>query len=141
LATDSANAVKTQIVFNDDNIQLAGATSVGANLWAVIDATGITTLGPDCNTPCDAVFDKDSFQVPSIEDHADYMWSNMHLAAVGPTSSDQPFNLTEKTAGMLHELEVAHIYIAEQNEVIKGMGANIETLTARLVQLEEQLQD
>jgi hypothetical protein len=132
LATNAAEEVKTQIVFNDNSIQLAGATSTGANLWATIDANGITTLGPDCTTPCDAVFDPEVFTVPPIEERAAYMWENMHLPAVGPTGPDQPFNLTEKTAAMLHELEIAHIYIAQQNEVIKDMQARLEAVESQL---------
>ena len=107
----------SQIVFGDGQVQIAGTTNVGADLWATISATGITTQGPSCNPgPCDRTFDPDYFDVPSIEEHAASMWENRYLWGVGPTSPDQPYNVTEKTAGILHELEVAHIYIEQLND-------------------------
>ncbi|WP_417490563.1 hypothetical protein [Maricaulis sp.] len=112
----------TQIIFNDTDIRFGGTNDI----WATIDETGLTTVGPTCNPgPCDRTYDPDYFQVASIEDHAASMWENRYLEAVGPTSPDQPFNVTEKVGGMLHELEVAHIYI--------------EQLNSRLVALEQQV--
>ncbi|WP_417493259.1 hypothetical protein [Maricaulis sp.] len=114
----------TQMIFNDTDIRFTGPNDV----WATIDATGLTTVGPTCNPgPCDRTYDPEYFQVASIEDHAASMWENRYLDAVGPTSPDQPFNVTEKVGGILHELEVAHIYI--------------EQLNTRLVALEQQVAD
>ena len=56
------------------------------------------------------------------------MWENMHLPAVGPTAPDLPFNVTEKTAGMLHELEVAHIYIEQLDARVRELEALVEEL-------------
>lgn len=67
----------------------------------------------DVGTPCDAVFQPDKFTVPSIEEHAEFMWKNSYLKAVGPTKAGEPINLTKKTTTILHELEIAHIYIEE----------------------------
>jgi hypothetical protein len=44
------------------------------------------------------------------------MWKNSFLPAVGPTVEGAPFNLTEKTGGILNELEKAHIYIEQLHE-------------------------
>lgn len=43
------------------------------------------------------------------------MWVHRHLPAVGPTAEGEPFNVTEKSGGMLNELEKAHIYIELQH--------------------------
>lgn len=121
---NSSGSVETQMVFGNNEIQLAGPTNSGANLWLRVNASGIFTKGPSCNPgPCDGTFDPAQFDVPSIEEHAAYMWDNKHLWGVGATTSDQPYNLTEKTAGMLHELEVAHIYIEQLNRRIDALEA------------------
>lgn len=91
----------------------------------------LTTSGVTCtSTPCDGTF-QDDFEVPSIEEHAEFMWENSYLKAVGSTRADQPFNMTEKTIGMLHELEVAHIYIEQLHKQLKQMSARVEALEAR----------
>ncbi|MEX0347714.1 MAG: hypothetical protein AB3N20_22525 [Rhizobiaceae bacterium] len=139
MVSDSANrrflarngddsATMSQIIFGDNEIKLAGATDSGANLYATINASGILTQGPTCSgAPCDGVFDPAVYTVESIEDHAEYMWKNKHLWAVGPTSPDKPFNLTEKTAGILHELEKAHIYIEQLHHRIAKLEAQSGT--------------
>ncbi|MFT5760779.1 MAG: hypothetical protein ACI9LM_005566, partial [Alteromonadaceae bacterium] len=97
----------------------------------------LTTSGAAClSTPCDGVFKSDEFQVESIEEHADYMWKNAHLVGVGPTGKNEPFNLTEKTVGILHELEKAHIYIEQLNKKIVSREEAIENLNKRLEKLE-----
>ena len=123
LARNGANtATMSQIVFGDNEVKIAGATDTGANLYATINASGILTQGPTCSgAPCDGVFDPSIYKVESIEDHAEYMWENKHLWGVGPTSSAQMFNVTEKTAGILHELEKAHIYIEQLHNRIQKL--------------------
>ena len=114
---NTASAIETQIILGNTSIQLAGPSGAGVDLWATIDTNGITTKGPTCNPgPCDRTFDSSYFTAPSIQDHADFMWDNSYLWGVGPTNPDMPYNVTEKTAGMLHELEVAHIYIDQLNQ-------------------------
>jgi len=72
----------------------------------------ITTAGSTCGGGCDLVFDKE-IGIESIDEHAALMWANSYLPAVGPTVENAPFNLSEKTGGMLNELEKAHIYIEQ----------------------------
>ena len=130
LARNGANtATMSQIVFGDNEVRIAGATDTGANLYATINASGILTQGPTCSgAPCDGVFDPSIYKVESIEDHAEYMWENKHLWGVGPTSSAQMFNVTEKTAGILHELEKAHVYIEQLNDEKKVMRSEVNQL-------------
>ncbi|WP_321335728.1 hypothetical protein [Breoghania sp.] len=127
VALDGSGSTKTQIELGNTAILLAGPTVTGADLWAKIDANGIVTQGPTCNPgPCDGVFDQDLYEVETIEEHADYMWKNKHLWGVGPTAPDQPFNVTEKTAGVIHELEKAHIYIEQLNKRISALELELD---------------
>ena len=82
-----------------------------------LDASGnmvlageITTAG-SCSVGCDRVFAPD-YPLPRIEAHAAAMWANGYLPNVGPTPEEGPTNLSRKMAGILNELEHAHIYIA-----------------------------
>ena len=111
-----------------------------------IDGT-LTTGGPTCDVGCDFVFDP-SYDLESIEEHAAQMWANSHLPAVGPTQKGTPFNLTEKTGGMLNELEKAHIFIEQLNERLNKKGEALEELRtqnellrARLAAVEAALQE
>ena len=99
----------------------------------VVLSGDLTTTGAVCGAGCDRVFDAD-YPLPSISEQAAMMYSNRHLPNVGPTDEDGPFNVTQKVAGMLNELEKAHIYIAE-------LHGDIDTLSARLEALEAQNAD
>ena len=90
----------------------------------------LTTAG-SCSIGCDAVFDAD-YDLPSIESHAEFMFENGHLFGVGPTDEDGPFNITEKVGGMLGELEIAHIYIAQLHERLAQSEADIAELRAEV---------
>lgn len=88
----------------------------------------ITTGGGGACTvadPCDAVFDPEAYQVPSIEDHAAEMWANKHLPAVGPTGPNIAVNVSEKMLRMLNELETAHIYIEQLNSRISELETRL----------------
>ena len=61
-------------------------------------------------------------------------------APVGPTPDNaKTINITQKTGGILHELEVAHIYIEQLNDSIKNKDAAIFDLTERLERVEALL--
>lgn len=121
---DAALAVESQIVLGDNEVQILGSSN--ADVYGTFTASGLVTAGPTCNPgPCDGTFDPDVFTVPSIEDHAAYMWENQHLWAVGPTRPGEPFNVTQKSAGMLHELEVAHIYIEQLNNRLNELESQV----------------
>jgi hypothetical protein len=141
LAVNNANEVKSQIVFGDNQIQFLGENI--SQEWLRISSAGIVSSGPTCNpNPCDATFDPEAFTVPPIAERAAYMWENMHLPAVGPTAPGEPFNLTEKTAGMLHELEVAHIYIEQlhdEQDTLRSQVAELTVLSAAQQVLKNEL--
>ncbi len=92
-----------------------------------------------CNPgPCDRVFDPEHYTVPSIEDHAAFMWQNKRLPALDPTLPGQPFNMTLKVTRMLNELEHAHIYIEQLNSEIKTIRAEHAEQIAVLAERLEQ---
>ena len=59
------------------------------------------------------------------------MWQKQYLPAVGPTPERGAYNLTEKTTGILHELEKAHIYIEQLNGRVKDLEAALTELAAK----------
>lgn len=145
LAVNNANEVKSQLIFLDDGIKFTGQTDTGANLWLSVGPDGIVSQGPDCNSPCDGVFDPEAFEVPGIEMHAAQMWAQKYLPAIGPTTPNEKINLTEKVGGIIHELEVAHIYIEQlhtkleaQQSVIEAQSEKFQALEARMRALEGQ---
>ena len=89
----------------------------------------LTTGGTTCGGGCDLVFQPE-YDLPTIEEHAAQMWENNHLPAVGPTVENAPFNVTEKTTGMLNELEHAHIYIEQLHNALKELTQRVEELEA-----------
>ena len=103
-----------------------------------ITIPGTITTSGSCSGGCDRVFDPD-FEVAPIEEHASLMWQNRHLPAVGPTPEDGPFNLTEKTGGMLHELEVAHIYIEQLHDTVQSLEAKLGDKDQEVRTLAEEL--
>jgi hypothetical protein len=88
----------------------------------MIIAGQLTTAG-SCSIGCDRVFDKD-YDLKSLEEHNQAMWSQGYLPNVGPTAEDGPFNVSDKMGRMLNELEHAHIYIGQLNERIAALEAN-----------------
>ena len=118
----------------DNGFGINTASSVGGDF--ILSNSGdlrilgtITSGGPTCSSGCDAVFNED-YDLPSIEDHAEAMFADRHLPAVGPTSPDEDINLTEHMGNVLNELEKAHIYIAQLNEQNKDLQARLEKLEA-----------
>lgn len=101
-------------------------------------AGSLTTGGAVCGDGCDLVFDP-SYQLESIEEHAAQMWEDRYLGAVGPTRENAPFNLTEKTGGILNELEKAHIYIDRLNDTLKEREAEIARLNQHQTDMLERV--
>ena len=132
LATSNDDTVRSQIIFKDNDIRFTGPTDSGANLWMIVGPSGLITRGPTCNPgPCDLVFDPEVFTPQSIDDHAAFMWENKHLEAIGPTGPGTQMNVTEKLGGVIHELEVAHIYIESLHDQLKTQRAALETERTR----------
>lgn len=79
----------------------------------------------------DYVFNED-YRLESIEEHAQYMWENMHLKALPPIKKDENgqeiVEIGTYQKGILEELEKAHIYIEQLNEKIKTLESKIQAL-------------
>ncbi|WP_323760975.1 hypothetical protein [Maricaulis sp.] len=97
---------------------------------------GTLTTDGSCSVGCDAVFEE-SYALPSIDDHAEYMWANRHLPNVGPTAEQGPMNISEKIGGMLNELETAHIYIEQLHREQQAAQTQIAHFEERLSRLEQ----
>ena len=69
----------------------------------------------------DYVFEP-TYTLESIEEHADFMWNNKHLPAVGAKKVDEQgqeiVEIGARMRGLLEELEKAHIYISTLNDRI-----------------------
>ena len=104
----------------------------------------LTTAGTTCsavatsNAGCDLVF-SDDYKLASIEEHSAEMFKNSYLPNVGPTVENAPFNITEKTGGILNELEKAHIYIAQLNSRLNEKTSEFDLIKQRLAKLEEKI--
>ena len=92
--------------------------------------TGEITTSGSCSGGCDRVFDAD-YEMPTIAQHANMMWENRHLPAVGPTAEKGPMNLSKKVGGILNELEKAHIYIEQLHNRVQETE-KLETVIAEL---------
>ncbi len=115
-----------------------GADAVEFALDADGDVTiaGTLTTAGSCSSGCDIVF-SETYPLESIEEHAKKMWSNSYLPAVGPTKEGSPFNISEKTGGILNELEKAHIYIEELNSILKTKDSEIDDLKKGYAEIDD----
>jgi hypothetical protein len=105
-----------------------------------MEITGtLTTAGGTCGGGCDLVFDQET-NIATIEEHASEMWANSYLPAVGPTVENAPFNITEKTGGMLNELEKAHIYIEQLHIRLAALEAEQAELKQAVMKVLENQQ-
>ena len=103
--------------------------SLDANGNLVIDGT-LTTAGPQCDAGCDRVFEA-GYALPTIEEHHAAMWAQGYLPNVGPTLPGQPINVSDKLGRVLNELEHAHIFIGQQQEMIHDLQARLSVLEAQ----------
>ncbi len=95
----------------------------------------IITGGPSCSGGCDAVL-TDSYQLPSIQEHAAEMMAMGHLPNVGPTVPYAPLDLSEQYGRLLNELEHAHIYIAQLEKGFSQQQTVLTQLLERIDRLE-----
>lgn len=137
---ESASTWIADVSDNDDfriSVNGSGQQELQISNSGNVSITGtLTTAGPTCSAGCDLVFQPDVYTIPSIEEHAAFMWRNSYLKNVGPTPEGAPINVTEKVGGILNELEHAHIYIEQLNNQIKSQKEKIENLEVQVVRME-----
>jgi hypothetical protein len=122
-----------------------GAQSVilGTNNTNVLELTSTgSVLHKGATVHPDYVFGPD-YELESIEEHATYMWKHKHLPAVGPGRYDEDgraiYELGESRAGMLEELEKAHIFIEQLHGTIRELEAEAGEKDELLVAVQERL--
>ena len=135
ISTDAGSPVGVELEINGST----GDVTIGSDLTVEGD---LFVNGAGMCTGCDEVF-QPGYPVESIEEHAELMWQNSYLPAVGPSRLEEPINVFQKTAGILNELEKAHIYIEQLHERLRtteemgrGQQQLIDELMARLEALE-----
>ncbi len=121
--------------------------SVGAERMRILDAgnIGIGTTSPNgkldvngsiyqrgSSLHADYVFEP-GYQLESIDEHSEFMWSNKHLAAIPEVKTDETgqeiVEVGAHRRGIVEELEKAHIYIEQLHE-------RMSMLEAKLLKLE-----
>lgn len=101
---------------------------VGVVAGDTVDINGKLVINGTDVTP-DYVFDPD-YPLESIEEHAAMMWQNRRLPALPGAEKDREegVNVLAQSMAILEELEKAHIYIAQLNETIKELQAEVAQL-------------
>jgi hypothetical protein len=143
LSKSPVDTFKWSMGTNGNDFRIITPVSAGAEFSLTntgnLTITGtLTTGGVTCGGGCDLVF-KPGYELESIEEHAALMWKQNHLPAVGATVEGEPFNITQKTGGILNELEKAHIYIEQLHNQLKDKEYELKDVQARLAQLEEKM--
>jgi hypothetical protein len=118
------------------------------DLLRVLDEDGIATNTPvfrianngqifhrGVSIHADYVFAPD-YQLESVEEHAAFMRTEQHLRGVPKGMKDERGNdIVEYGSlfrGLLEELEKAHVYIADLNDVVKQQQESISALKAQV---------
>lgn len=101
---------------------------VGVMGPSIVDINGSLVINGTDVTP-DYVFEAD-YPLLSIEEQADFMWSNKHLPSMTSGSENEAHgvDMLRHQYGMLEELEKAHIYIVQLNEAVKELRAEVVRL-------------
>ena len=90
----------------------------------------------------DYVFEP-TYTLESIEEHADFMWNNKHLPAVGARKVDEQgreiVEIGARMRGLLEELEKAHIYISTLNVKVTEKDERVAKLERQNAELAERL--
>ena len=140
---DTTGGIELMRLLDNGNLGI-GTTGPTHRLEVIGDifASSKIYASGSCVHGCDRVFQPD-YELESIEEHAALMWEKSHLPAVGPTVENGVWNITEKTGGMLNEIEKAHIYTEQLNTNLQAKAAQLselqqqnEALAARLAALE-----
>lgn len=106
---------------------------VGILAGDTVDINGKLVINGTDVTP-DYVFDS-GYQLMSIEEHAEEMWKNKHLPSLPGAQENEKHgvDVVRHQYGVLEELEIAHIYIAQLNDMVKELRAEVAELKAQQV--------
>ena len=150
---DLRNNVDTgRLTFTDDTTNARVPFKFGLNAANNLLRVGVgATNQVDINgnlvvfgtiTP-DYVFDP-AYDLESIDEHAESMWTNRHLPALTPAETTAEgkgvVNVGERSQAMLEELEKAHIYIAQLHERVKDLTAAVAARESAVVELRHEVE-
>ena len=101
---------------------------VGILAGDTVDINGKLVINGVDVTP-DFVFEPD-YALESIEEHAKSMWENKHLPAMTSAAVNESdgVDIVKHQFGVLEELEKAHIFIAQLNEELNALRAEVTEL-------------
>ncbi|MGR9072067.1 MAG: hypothetical protein ACU833_03265 [Gammaproteobacteria bacterium] len=72
------------------------------------------------------------YKLPSIEEHAAFMWNEKHLPSVQKAVTNAEgkgvINIGDRSQGLLEELEIAHIYIERLHTQVSELQARLDKL-------------
>ena len=120
----------TGLAGNNGEIVMTGRDDGNLTVENGLEVIGLLTATGTCSG-CDAVFQPE-WPLETIEEHAELMYANSYLPAVGPTPEGEvKIDVFGKTTGILQELEKAHIYIAQLNATIKKLEARLDEIDSK----------
>ena len=133
LAVNSSDTVKSQIVFADDEIELAGNTNT-SNLFATFNGTGLTVNGSISTTASgqvhpDYVF-KPDYKLMPIDSLKAFVSENSHLPEI-PSAADvakNGVNITDMQILLLKKVEELTLYTIHQQETINELTGKLAKL-------------
>jgi hypothetical protein len=140
VAVDGSDVVKSQLLFEDATIKLAGQSD-SSNLYATFDTTGlyvngsISTPGGTLNVP-DYVFESD-YKLMPLDDLKSFLKQNKHLPEV-PSAKDvakNGLNYTDMQLTLLKKVEELTLYTLAQHEKNLAQQKTINDLMAKVEKL------
>jgi hypothetical protein len=116
---------------------------LGTNSTKVLEITPTgSILHRGSTIHADYVFEPD-FALESIDEHAEFMWSNKHLPGIAPARKDENgldiVDLGQDRRGVVEELEKAHIYIDQLNDRLTDRERRLAELELQYSSLEKRL--
>jgi hypothetical protein len=121
---------------------------IGAPTSSTIEVNGTLKVNGDIQVSGsvgpDYVF-APGYALPSIAEHAEYMQTNRHLPKVGPAVVDVGgrgvMSLGTLSHGMLEELEVAHLYIADLDRTVDELQLQLDARDAELEAMRAEMSE